>query len=258
MWGVTPFDQMWCRVKFKEARYDGPLTPPGLTPNIASPGYLGGVDWGSVAVDKDRNLMIVTSSRVPNYDVLIPRAAADKQGIKPVGQGASTSDVSGVSPQANTLYAANILAFLSPLGAPCNEPPYGVITAVDLTTHKVVWTKPLGTARDSGPFGIPSMLPVTMGAPIAGGSLVTRGGLVFVAASQERTFRAIDVATGKELWSNRLPAGGQASPMTYLSSASGRQFVALAAGGNVALQSKTGDSIVAYALPQAGAAAPAH
>jgi quinoprotein glucose dehydrogenase len=256
MWGVTPFDQMWCRVKFKEARYEGTMTPPGLTPNIAYPGYLGGIDWGSVSVDKDRQLMVVTSSRVPNYDVLIPRAEADKRGIKPVGKGASSSDVSGVSPQANTLYAANIKAFLSPLGAPCNEPPYGMITAVDLRTQKVVWSKPLGTARDSGPFGIPSLLPIPMGAPIAGGSLTTRGGLIFVAASQERTFRALDAATGKQLWRNRLPAGGQASPMTYWSAASGRQFVALAAGGNVALQSRTGDSIVAYALKKPADTAP--
>jgi quinoprotein glucose dehydrogenase len=248
MWGVTPFDQMWCRIRFKQARYEGPLTPPGLTPNIAYPGYLGGVDWGSVSVDRGRHLMIVTSSRVPNYDKLVTRAVADKAGVKPVGEGASTSDVSGTSAQANTAYAADITAFLSPLGAPCNEPPYGMITAVDLITHKVVWSKPLGTARDSGPLGIPSMLPLRMGAPIAGGSLTTRGGLVFVAASQERTLRAFNAGTGKELWSSRLPAGGQASPMSYWSNRSKRQFVVIAAGGNVALQSKTGDSIVAYAL----------
>jgi quinoprotein glucose dehydrogenase len=250
MWGVTPFDQMWCRIKFKQARYEGTMTPPGLTPNIAYPGYLGGMDWGSVSVDKDRHLMIVTSSRVPNYDQLIPRAEADRRGIRPVGMGAAGSDVAGVSPQAGTPYAANIVAFLSPLGAPCNEPPYGLITAVDLVTRKVVWSKPLGTARDSGPLGIPSYLPFPMGAPIAGGSLTTRGGLVFVAASQERTLRAFDAATGKELWSDRLPSGGQATPMTYRSDTSGRQFVVIAAGGNYALRSKTGDSLVAYALPK--------
>jgi quinoprotein glucose dehydrogenase len=193
--------------------------------------------------------MIVTSSRVPNYDRLIPRAEADKLGLKPAGFGAG-GDVGGAGSQTGTPYAADIKAFLSPLGAPCNAPPYGLITAVDLTTKKVVWTKSLGTASGSGPFGIPSHPPITMGTPIVGGSLVTRGNLVFVAATQESVLRAIDASTGKELWQAALSAGGQAIPMTYWSAKSGRQFVVIAAGGSLFMQSKIGDAIVAYALPK--------
>jgi quinoprotein glucose dehydrogenase len=249
MWGLTPIDQLWCRIKFKEARYEGTMTPPGTTPWVSDPGYLGGVDWGGVSVDRDRSLLIVNSNRVSNYDVLVPRAEADAMGIRASVKGSPRS-VHGVVAQANTPYAANINPFLSPLGAPCNEPPYGRLTAIDLRTHKVVWSEPLGTARDSGPWGIPSMLPITMGTPNAGGSMTTRSGLIFLSATQEMAIRALDVTNGRQLWSARLPAGGQATPMTYWSARSNRQFVAIAAGGNLGLRTRAGDSIIAYALPK--------
>lgn len=247
MWGLTPLDQMWCRVRFRQARYDGTMTPLGETPSITYPGYLGGVDWGSATVDPVRGLLIVNSNRVGNYNQLVPRGTADAMGVKP-SKGGSPRALDGIVAQGGTPYAAKIKPFLSPLGAPCNAPPYGLISAVDLRTHKLIWSRPLGTARDSGPLGIPSGLPFTMGTPNAGGAMTTRSGLIFIAATQERTFRAIDTRTGRELWSTRLPAGGQASPMSY-QSRSGRQFVVLATGGNLGLQSKLGDSIIAYALP---------
>jgi quinoprotein glucose dehydrogenase len=225
------------------------MTPLGETPSITYPGYLGGVDWGSATVDPVRGLLIVNSNRVGNYNQLVPRAKATAMGVKPSLRG-SPRALDGIVAQGGTPYAARIKPFLSPLGAPCNAPPYGLISAVDLRTHKLIWSRPLGTARDSGPFGIPSNLPFTLGTPNAGGAITTRSGLIFVAATQERTFRAIDTRTGRELWSARLPAGGQASPMSYQSRVSGRQFVVLATGGNLGLQSKLGDSIIAYALPK--------
>jgi quinoprotein glucose dehydrogenase len=252
MWGLTPLDQLWCRIKFREARYDGPLTPIGPDkPIISYPGYLGGMDWGGVSIDRSRGVAVVNSSKVGNYNVLIPRAVADKQGIVPLGQsGGKVVDLSGASPQGGTPYAGGVQPFLSPLGAPCNEPPYGVLSAVDLKTHKLLWTRPIGTARDSGPFGIPSMLPIPMGVPMSGGTITTASGLIFMGATQESAFRALDIRTGKQLFYGRLPAGGQATPMTYLSPDSGRQFVVIAAGGNTALQSKAGSTVVAYALPR--------
>jgi quinoprotein glucose dehydrogenase len=164
--------------------------------------------------------------------------------------GGSPRIVDNIFPQAGTPYAAKITAFLSPIGVPCNQPPYGRITAIDLRTHKLVWSEPLGTARDSGPWGLPSMLPFVLGTPNTGGSLLTRGGLVFIAATQERSIRALDVTSGRRLWSARLPAGGQATPMSYWSERSKRQFVVLAAGGRQGLQTTMGDSIIAYALPK--------
>lgn len=249
MWGLTPIDQMWCRIKFRQARYEGPLTPPGLTSNIASPGYLGGMDWGSISVDPARGIAVTDTSRVPNYDRLITRASANREKLLPMGQGGG-DNLAGASAQGNTPYAAEVRPFLSPLGTPCSQPPYGMLSAIDLHTHKLLWTRPIGTAQDSGPFGLSSMLPIPMGVPVSGGTITTASGLIFMGATQERTFRALDTQTGKELWSARLPAGGQATPMTYLSPASNRQFVVIAAGGNVALRSKPGSTIVAYAMPR--------
>jgi quinoprotein glucose dehydrogenase len=249
MWGLTPLDQLWCRIKFREARYEGTMTPPGLTPNITEPGYLGGVDWGGVSVDRERGLLIVNSNRLGNYNVLVSRKQALADGAKRSVAG-SPRAVDGVVAQENTPFAAQIKPFLSPLGAPCNEPPYGHVSVVDLKSHKLVWSRRLGTARDSGPWGLASHLPITMGVPNAGGALTTRSGLIFIAATQERTMRALDLASGRELWSARLPAGGQASPMTYLSPRSGRQFIVIAAGGNLGLRSQLGDSVVAFAVPK--------
>ncbi len=247
MWGVTPFDQLWCRIKFKLARYDGPLTPPSVKPFITSPGYLGGMDWGGVSVDPERQVMIVNWSRMPNYSNLIPRAEADAMGLAPGPQGIVPGKPSA---QGGTPFAIRTGAFLSPLGVPCIAPPYGLITAVDLKTREVLWTRRLGTAKENGPFGIPSMVPLTMGVPAIGGSVVTKGGLIFIGASMDRMFRAIDRRTGEVVWEDRLPAGGHATPMTYLSPKSGRQFVVIAAGGHLALASPLGDYLIAYALPR--------
>ena len=247
MWGLTPIDQMICRIQFKKARYHGPLTPPNLTPMIKYPGTLGGIDWGGIASDPERQIMIVPSDRVANYDTLITRDDAEKKGFKPNSQ--LTDSVGPHYAQGGTPYGAIIKPFLSALDAPCQQPPYGMLSAVDLKTHRTLWSRPLGTARDSGPFGVPSLLPILMGTPMAGSALITKSGLVFIGATQEKTFHALDLGTGQSLWEARLPAGGQAGPITYLSSASGRQFVLLPAGGNTAIESGTSDDIVAYALP---------
>ncbi|WP_416465414.1 membrane-bound PQQ-dependent dehydrogenase, glucose/quinate/shikimate family [Sphingomonas sp. VDB2] len=249
MWGVTPLDQLWCRIAFREARYDGPLTPPGFTPNIVSPGFLGGSDWGSVSIDADRHLMIVNSNRMANYIKLIARATADKMGIAPADLTKTTSgEGAGYAALKGTPVAVKIYPFLSPIFAPCQAPPWGNISAVDLVTGKLVWTHRLGTARDSGPLGLSSMLPFRIGVPNMGGAVTTRGGLFFLAATQDRYLRAFDTATGEVLWRSRLPAGGQSTPMTYLSSR-GRQMVAVAAGGHPMMNTRAGDYLIAYALP---------
>jgi quinoprotein glucose dehydrogenase len=246
MWGLTPIDQLWCRITFKQARYGGTMTPPGITPGIADPGHLGAVNWGGVSVDPLRSLLIVNSSRVGDVVLLIPHKRADAHGSGPGVQGSPGA----VAAQDGTPYAAQVKPFVSPLGMPCNEPPYGRITAIDLRSHKLVWTRPLGTARDSGPNGIASLLPIPVGVPNAGGSITTAGGLIFIAATRERTIRALDLRTGAERWSASLPAVGQATPMTYWSDRSKRQFVVIAAGGNVVPGSRAGDAIIAYALPR--------
>ncbi len=250
MWGLTPVDQAWCRLRFKQARFDGTLTPIGDDkPTITWPGSLGGNNWGSVAVDPKSRIMIVNSSHVINYNKLLPRQVADAMGLKPVAK-PSYENVAGPVAQQGAPYAASIAPFLSPLVAPCTEPPYGLISAVDLNTRKLLWQKPFGTARDSGPLLLSTGLPIPMGVPNIGGAVVTGSGLAFIGATQEHMIRAYDIRTGKELWKGRLPAGGNATPISYWSAKSGRQFVVIAAGGHGGILSGYSDQLIAFALPE--------
>lgn len=254
MWGMALVDQAWCRLKFTQARFDGPMTP--LEADRASiiwPGALGGNNWGSIAVDPVRRIAFVNSSHVIGYDKLIPRELADEMGLKPVAK-PSFENVAGPVAQAGTPYAVSVAPFLSPLVAPCTEPPYGLVSAVDLETGKLLWQKPFGTARDSGPLLMSIGLPIPMGVPNIGGAVVTGSGLAFIGATQEHMIRAYDIRTGKELWHGRLPAGGNATPMTYWSEKSGRQFVVIAAGGHGGILSGYSDKLIAYALPKRTAA----
>lgn len=250
MWGLTPIDQAMCRIRFRQARFDGDMTPLSTEhPTLTWPGYLGGIDWGGVSVDPRRGLMIVNNNQVGNYNRLIPRAVADRQGIRPMNA-AHMSDVGGPVAQRGVAYAAHIAPFLSPLAIPCQQPPYGRINAVDLKTGKLVWSRIFGTSRDSGPLALPTFVPIPMGVPNIGGSVATASGVTFIGATQEHMFRAYETTTGRLLWKARLPAGGNASPTTYWSNASGRQFVVIAAGGHGAMLSGASDQLIAYTLPE--------
>ncbi|MBA2933733.1 membrane-bound PQQ-dependent dehydrogenase, glucose/quinate/shikimate family [Sphingomonas sp. CGMCC 1.13654] len=250
MWGLTPFDQLWCRITFRQSRYDGPMTPPGLKPTLEYPGYLGGMDWGGVSVDTQRGLMVMVHNYVANRVRLVPRAQANAAGAFPMGEGRDGgAALTGYLAQGRTPYAVDIKGFLSPLTVPCQQPPWSRISAIDLASRKVVWSRPLGTGKDNGPHGLASHLPLPMGVPSLGGTLLTRSGLTFVGASTDKTFRAFDTASGRLLWQSALPESGNAIPMTFRSPASGRQFVTIAAGGHKALGSHGGDSFVAYTLP---------
>jgi quinoprotein glucose dehydrogenase len=253
LWGLTPVDQAYCRVKFMKARFDGTLTPVGVDrPTVTWPGYLGGVNWGSVSIDPINQLMIVNSTHVMMYNQLIPRKEADARGIKPVtteGNGEG-KHVALLAAQKGTPYAISSGPFMSLLAVPCQEPPFGLISAVDLKTHSLLWQKPFGTSRDSGPVLLRSYLPIPMGVPNLGGSTTTASGITFIGATQERMIRAYNSKTGEELWRARLPAGGHATPVTYWSAKSNRQFVVIAAGGHGAMLSGHSDALVAFALPE--------
>jgi quinoprotein glucose dehydrogenase len=236
MWGMTPIDQMWCRIQYRKARYAGPYTPPGTgQASIVYPGMFGGIEWGGLAVDPVRKILIANPSAMP----FLVRMA-------PVGIPAPEGVPAGLTEMKGTGYAASYFGFLSPLKVPCMQPPWGKLYAIDLRTDKVIWERPVGTIRDIGPFGIASRLPLLIGTPQAGGTVVTRGGLIFTAATLDDTLRAYDLQTGQELWKARLPAGGQATPMTFQSD--DRQFVVIASGGHDVLGTKTGDYVLAYAL----------
>ena len=131
---------------------------------------------------------------------------------------------------------------LSPLGLPCNPPPWGVIAAIDLANGAIVWRRPLGTTED-----LAGGQALAWGTPNVGGPVVTGGGLVFIGAAMDDYLRAFDVETGAELWKGRLPAGGQATPMSYVHD--DRQYVVIYAGGHSRMGTRLGDQIVAFALP---------
>jgi quinoprotein glucose dehydrogenase len=247
MWGISPLDQLWCRIQFKRARYDGIFTPPGLTPSIMFPGYLGGSNWGGVTFDASRQVMVLNTSYIGNYMQLVPRAEADKLGLKPRGHPGGSGDMATMVPQSETPYAARTAPFWSPLRLPCQAPPYGKLTGIDMTTGKLLWQRRIGTGIDSGPFGIRSFLPLTIGTPTQGGAITTASGLTFIAATHDNYIRAFDTRTGKQVWQDRLPAGGQATPMTY-TTRDGKQFLVIMAGGHPILDSTPGDYLIAYAL----------
>ena len=153
-------------------------------------------------------------------------------------------------PQMGVPYAIDVNAgWRMPFtGMLCKEPPYGGIRAIDIRSGETIWDRPLGTARKNGPFGIPSMLPLNIGTPNNGGSVVTASGLIFIAAATDDLIRAIDIDTGETLWSDVLPAGGQATPMVY--AIDGREYLLIMAGGHHFMDTERGDAGSAYALPQ--------
>lgn len=253
MWGMSPIDQMICRIEFRQVSYKGIFTPPTANPHyIEYPGYNGGSDWGGVAIDPSRGVIIANYNDMPNYNRLVPRDEANKRGWTPRDQ--ARGRIGGVEgagdPQAGTPYAINVNAGwrLPGTGLLCKQPPYGGVRAIDLKSGKTLWDRPLGEARTNGPFGIPSLLPITIGTPNNGGAVVTAGGLIFVAAATDNLIRAIDIENGKTIWTDKLPAGGQATPMTYQEN--GRQYLVIVAGGHHFMETPVGDDVIAYALPE--------
>ncbi len=253
MWGMSPIDQMLCRIQFRQATYEGIYTAPTADTHwIQYPGYNGGSDWGGVSLDPDRGIIIANYNDMPNYNRLVPRAEADRLGWfprddprKPKGD---PKDEGGA--QIGVPYAIDVNAGwrMPYTGLLCKQPPWGGIRAIDLRSGKTLWDRPLGTARANGPFGIPSMLPLQIGTPNNGGSVVTAGGLIFIAAATDNLIRAIDIDTGKTVWQDILPAGGQATPMVF--EVDGRQYIVITAGGHHFMETPSGDYIIAYALPE--------
>jgi len=240
MWGATPFDQLMCRIQFKGMRHEGVYTPPGLDHALQFPGSLGGMNWGSVSVDPTSNYMFVNDMRLGLANYMIPRDQ--------IAAGASGIEM-GVVPQEGTPFGAMRQRFLSAAGIPCQKPPFGTMSAIDLKTRKLVWQVPVGTVQDTGPLGIRMHLPIPIGMPTLGASLATQSGLLFFAGTQDFYLRAFDTGNGNEIWKARLPVGSQSGPMTYVSPKTGRQYILLTAGG--ARQSTDrGDYVIAYALPK--------
>jgi quinate dehydrogenase (quinone) len=245
MWGATPFDQLLCRIAFKSLRYEGLYTAPGIDKSLSFPGSLGGMNWGGLSVDPLSNTIFVNDMRLGLWVQMFPQdehaRALDNAG------GETTNTGMGAVPLKGTPYSVTKDRFLSALGIPCQAPPFGTLSAIDMRTRTIKWQVPVGTVRDTGPHGIRMGLPIPIGLPTLGGTLVTQGGLVFIAGTQDFYLRAFSAATGEELWKARMPVGSQGGPISYKAS-NGKQYVVISAGG--ARQSPDrGDYVIAYALP---------
>ena len=237
--GFTPWDRGKCREKLAALRNEGIFTPPSLEGTLQFPGPAGGMNWGGVAIDPRSGVLVANVTRAIAQIRLIPREIYE---TLPARQSAAFPEE--YYPMRGTPFGVYRAPILSPLGAPCNPPPWGTLVAVDLSSGKVLWESVLGTTRDMAPFPIW----LSLGTPnFGGGSIVTAGGLVFIGATTDKFLRAFDVATGEEIWRHRLPFTGNATPLTYRIQPAGRQFVVIAAGGHGF--SASGDALVAFALP---------
>ncbi len=235
-WGANEEDRKWCEARIRGLRSEGAFTPPSVKGSLIVPGNIGGMAWGGSAFDPARNLLIVPTNRLPSVARLIPRAdydAAKKAGHE--GEFAS---------QAGTPYGMWRNFLMTPGKMPCNAPPWGALAAIDVNTGAKKWEVPLGAL----PWLAANPLAAKWGSINLGGPIVTGGGLAFIGATLDPFLRAFDVETGAELWKGELPTSARATPMTF-QSASGKQFVVIAAGGHEAGPGwKQGDSLVAFAL----------
>jgi len=231
-WGVAWFDTRACRKRIESYRSEGMFQPPALKDSLMQPGNAGGSNWGGIAFDPQRQIAVANTVTLPFVVALIPRADLHAEAKSDEYQDFD------FAVQAGTPYGMRRTAFKSGLGIPCVKPPWGTLTAVDMVHGTLKWQIPLGDT----PY-----VHVNLGMPSLGGPIVTAGGLVFIAASFDDRLRAFDTDTGKRLWEVKLPAGGQATPMTY--AIGGRQYLVIAAGGYKG-DSTRGDYVIAYALPR--------
>jgi quinoprotein glucose dehydrogenase len=233
-WGKDEQERQWCADRIKAARSGDIFTPPSIEGTLVFPSNVGGVNWGSAAYDPQRHLLIANTNRLPIFVKLIPRKEFDD-----ARKNASESDrLHGeFARQTGAPFAMFRTPLLAPSGLPCNAPPWGTVAAVDLFAGKKVWDVPLGSYIPDRNTGT-----VTLGGPMA-----TAGGLVFTAAAMDNYLRAFDSESGKEIWKYQLPAGGQATPMTY--ALKGKQYLVISAGGHGKLGTKQGDYVLAFTLP---------
>lgn len=238
MWGVSLFDQLACRIKFHQLKYKGRYTPPSLQGSLIYPGNFGVFNWGGVAVDPERQIMFGMPTYLAFTSRLVP--AAD---LPPKGQDQKGSE-EGLNRNEGAPYGVFMGPFLSPLGVPCQAPPWGYVAGADLKTGKIAYMHKNGTVYDMTPLP----LPFKIGVPGIGGPIVTKGGVAFLGAAVDNYLRAYDLTTGQELWQGRLPAGGQSTPMTY-TAGNDKQYVLIVAGGHGSVGTKPGDYVMAYTLP---------
>lgn len=237
-WGPTAQDRETCRNWIGGLRNEGIFTPPSLQGTLSVPGNIGGMTWSGYAFDPQHSLLVVNTNNFVAKIKLIPRADFWRDEVR-------TED-GEYGPQAGAPYGLFRRFLQSPSDLPCTAPPWGLLTAVEMTEGKIRWQVPLGSMQDFGG----RQPPVPAGSISLGGPIVTAGGLVFIAGTFDPFIRAFDIETGKELWKAELPASGNATPMTYRLGAGGKQYIVIAAGGHPKIREESlSDALVAFTLP---------
>jgi quinoprotein glucose dehydrogenase len=234
VWGPTEQDRKWCADFLKGKRAEGIFTPPSVQGSIIFPGNIGGMAWGGAAFDSHRGLLIIPTNRLAAYIRLIPRDKFDEQAEKEPGV--------EYARQRGTPFGLARTLLLSPTYFTCSSPPFGALTAIEVSTGRAKWEVPLGTF----PWQPNRPDADQIGSPALGGPIVTASGLIFMGGTLDGYFRAFDTETGAELWKTKLPAAARATPMTYRT-ARGKQYVVIAAGGFD--RQTPNDALVAFALP---------
>jgi quinoprotein glucose dehydrogenase len=217
---LNPEARAYALETFKKSKSGRQFTPINNQLTLIMPGLLGGANWSGASFDPTTGILYVNSNDLPSLIGFVATAPGS------------------VYPVKNTGYNR----FWDPQGYPAITPPWGSLTAINLNTGEFAWQSVLGEFDELKARG---MAPT--GAPNLGGSMVTAGGLVFIASTQDEKFRAFDKDSGKLLWEIKLPAGGYATPATYM--AGGKQYIVIAAGGGGKMLTKSGDYYLAFALP---------
>jgi quinoprotein glucose dehydrogenase len=238
-WGPTPEDREACRKTIAQLRNEGIFTPPSLKGTLMVPGNIGGMTWSGYAFDPQHNLLVTNTNSLVAVSRLIPRAKYDQRG--------SHAEDGDYGDQTGAPYGLYRRFLQSPSDLPCSAPPWGLLTAIDMTEGKIRWQVPLGSMQD---FGGAHAEQIPPGSISLGGPIVTAGGVVFIAGTTDSYIRGFDVQTGKELWKAQLPASANATPMTYRLETNGKQYLVIAAGGHPKItEEKLGDALVAFTLP---------
>jgi quinoprotein glucose dehydrogenase len=223
---VTPESRAFCENLIKDAVMKPLYTPIGLQPTVLFPGTNGGANWGAASFDPESRTLYVNSMDVGMLFRHERRPEGSVVAYRNRGSGSLSSRFWD-----NNMY-------------PCQQPPWGQLTAIDVDKGEFRWRVTLGEYEELTKRGVPPT-----GTPNLGGSVVTAGGLLFIAATNDSKFRAFDKDTGKLLWESRLPASGHANPMTFQSKKTGKQYIVIAAGGGNKYNTAFSDSLVAYSLP---------
>jgi quinoprotein glucose dehydrogenase len=235
--GMILFDKWDCADQFENYRSEGIYTPPSLEGTIEMPSYAGGMNWGGVAFDPKTQIAIVNTIEMPAIIQLIER-----ENLMPLAKSGMYPD-SEFARQTGTPYGMRRQLLMSPLGVPCSQPPWGRLHAVDMAKGEILWQVPFGTIEDIAPAFVPNL---ELGVPGIGGPMVTAGGIAFIGAAADDYIRGFNIKNGDEVWKARLPAGGQATPMSYV--INGKQYVVIAAGGHKGAGTTLGDYVVAFSL----------